>query len=81
MGKRKLGHSGIEIYPLAFGGNGFGWTADEPMSFALLDAFVEAGFSLVDTADVYSRGGVRVTAGANPKQSMFKKYPNARVHN
>jgi len=55
MKKRKLGNSGIEIYPLAFGGNVFGWTADEPMSFALLDAFVEAGFSLIDTADVYSR--------------------------
>ena len=55
MKKRKLGNSGIEIYPLAFGGNVFGWTVDEPMSFTLLDAFVEAGFSLIDTADVYSR--------------------------
>jgi len=55
MKKRKLGNSEIEIYPLAFGGNVFGWTVDEPMSFTLLDAFVEAGFSLIDTADVYSR--------------------------
>jgi aryl-alcohol dehydrogenase-like predicted oxidoreductase len=55
MKKRKLGNSGIEIYPLAFGRNVFGWTVDEPMSFTLLDAFVEAGFSLIDTADVYSR--------------------------
>jgi aryl-alcohol dehydrogenase-like predicted oxidoreductase len=55
MKKRKLGNSGIEIYPLAFGGNVFGWTVDEPMSFTLLDAFVEAGFCLIDTADVYSR--------------------------
>lgn len=54
MNKRKLGNSGVEIYPLALGGNVFGWTADEPASFALLDAFVAAGFSLVDTADVYS---------------------------
>ena len=54
MNKRKLGHSGLEIYPLALGGNVFGWTVDEPKSFALLDAFVAAGFSLVDTADVYS---------------------------
>jgi aryl-alcohol dehydrogenase-like predicted oxidoreductase len=53
--KRTLGSSGIEVYPLAFGGNVFGWTVDEPMSFRLLDAFVESGFSLVDTADVYSR--------------------------
>lgn len=55
MEKRKLGNSEIAIQPLAFGGNVFGWTADETMSFKLLDAFVEAGFSLVDTADVYSR--------------------------
>lgn len=41
--------------PLAFGGNVFGWTIDEPTSFGLLDAFVDAGFNLIDTADVYSR--------------------------
>jgi aryl-alcohol dehydrogenase-like predicted oxidoreductase len=55
MQKRKLGNSGIEIYPLAFGGNVFGWTVDEPTSFRLLDAFIESGCSLIDTADVYSR--------------------------
>jgi aryl-alcohol dehydrogenase-like predicted oxidoreductase len=55
MDKRKLGNSGLEVAPLAFGGNVFGWTVDEPTSFALLDAFVEAGFNLIDTADVYSR--------------------------
>jgi aryl-alcohol dehydrogenase-like predicted oxidoreductase len=55
MKKRKLGNSGLEVAPLAFGGNVFGWTADEPASFALLDAFVAAGFNLIDTADVYSR--------------------------
>ncbi|HKP13276.1 MAG TPA: aldo/keto reductase, partial [Blastocatellia bacterium] len=55
MEKRRLGNSGLEIAPLAFGGNVFGWTADEPTSFNLLDAFVEAGLNLIDTADVYSR--------------------------
>jgi aryl-alcohol dehydrogenase-like predicted oxidoreductase len=55
MEKRKLGNTGLEIAPWAFGGNVFGWTADEPTSFALLDAFVGAGFNLVDTADSYSR--------------------------
>jgi aryl-alcohol dehydrogenase-like predicted oxidoreductase len=55
MQKRKLGNSGLEVTPLAFGGNVFGWTADEQTSFKLLDAFVEAGFNLIDTADVYSR--------------------------
>ena len=54
MEKRRLGNSGLTIHPLALGGNVFGWTADEPTSFRLLDAFVEAGFDLIDTADVYS---------------------------
>lgn len=54
MKKRKLGNSGLEVAPLAFGGNVFGWTADEPTSFALLDGFVDAGFNLIDTADMYS---------------------------
>ncbi len=55
MRSRPLGNSGLKVAPLAFGGNVFGWTADEPTSFALLDAFVDAGFNLIDTADVYSR--------------------------
>ncbi|WNL39189.1 aldo/keto reductase [Halomonas sp. PAMB 3232] len=54
MNKHPLGRSGIEIAPLAFGGNVFGWTADEKRSFELLDRFVERGFNAVDTADVYS---------------------------
>ncbi|WP_295206390.1 aldo/keto reductase [uncultured Brevundimonas sp.] len=53
--KRKLGSSGLDIAPLVFGCNVFGWTADEATSFALLDAFVEAGFDAIDTADAYSR--------------------------
>ncbi len=52
---RKLGNSAIEVAPLAFGGNVFGWTVDEATSFSLLDKFVDAGLNLVDTADVYSR--------------------------
>lgn len=55
MTRRKLGNSGLEVSPLAFGGNVFGWTVDEAMSFKLLDAFVAAGFNLIDTADVYSK--------------------------
>lgn len=60
---RQLGRSGLHASPIAFGGNVFGWSADEKTSFALLDAFVDAGFNLVDTADVYpawvpgNRGG------------------------
>ena len=55
MQRRPLGNTGFEVAPLAFGGNVFGWTADEAMSFCLLDAFVGAGFNLIDTADSYSR--------------------------
>ncbi|HEY7798453.1 MAG TPA: aldo/keto reductase, partial [Hyphomonadaceae bacterium] len=55
MQMRKLGKSGLEIAPLVLGGNVFGWTADAPTSFAVLDAFLDAGFNAVDTADVYSR--------------------------
>jgi len=54
MQMRKLGNSGIEVAPLALGGNVFGWTIDEATSFKVLDAFVAAGFNLIDTADVYS---------------------------
>lgn len=52
--KREIGSSGIEVSPLALGGNVFGWTADEPTSFAIMDAFVDAGGTMIDTADVYS---------------------------
>jgi aryl-alcohol dehydrogenase-like predicted oxidoreductase len=55
MKMRPLGRSGLMTAPLAFGGNVFGWTVDETTSFRLLDAFVDAGFNLIDTADVYSR--------------------------
>jgi aryl-alcohol dehydrogenase-like predicted oxidoreductase len=48
MEKRALGLSGIKVAPLCLGGNVFGWTADEAMSFALLDAFVAAGFDFAD---------------------------------
>jgi len=54
MQQRQLGNSPLSITPLAFGGNVFGWSADEKRSFELLDAFVDAGGNLVDTADVYS---------------------------
>jgi len=52
---RPLGSSGIEVSPLCLGGNVFGWTIGEKASFAVLDAFVEAGLNFIDTADVYSK--------------------------
>ena len=54
MQLRPLGRSGLDVSPLAFGGNVFGWTVDEALSFRLLDAWLDTGFNFVDTADVYS---------------------------
>lgn len=51
----KLEATGLEVFPLCLGGNVFGWTADEKESFAVLDAFVEAGGNFIDTADAYSQ--------------------------
>ena len=51
---RLVGVSGLSVAPLALGGNVFGWTADEATCFAILDAFVDAGGTMIDTADVYS---------------------------
>jgi aryl-alcohol dehydrogenase-like predicted oxidoreductase len=55
MIRRELGRSGLQVSPLCFGGNVFGWTVDEATSFSLLDAWVDAGMNFIDTADVYSR--------------------------
>jgi aryl-alcohol dehydrogenase (NADP+) len=52
--RRPLGTTGLRVHPLCLGGNVFGWTADEPTSFAVLDAYVAAGGNIVDTANIYS---------------------------
>ena len=67
MQTRKLGRSNLQIAPLVFGGNVLGWTADEAMSFRLLDAFVGAGFNLIDTADIHA--GRRDMPAASPSRS------------
>jgi aryl-alcohol dehydrogenase-like predicted oxidoreductase len=54
MQKRPIGTSELQVAPLVFGGNVFGWTADERTSFSILDAFVDHGLNFIDTADVYS---------------------------
>ena len=51
-----LGTTTLDAFPLCLGGNVFGWTADEETSFAILDAYAEAGGNFIDTADVYSAG-------------------------
>ena len=55
MEYQKLGASCLNVSPICFGGNVFGWTASEKDSFRILDAFLDAGFNFIDTADVYSR--------------------------
>src|SRR6476620_2568927 len=55
MELKPLGRSVLRVSPLCFGGNVFGWTADERTSFSILDAWTDAGFNFIDTADVYSR--------------------------
>jgi len=69
--KRRVGNSDLEIAPLVLGGNVFDWTADEKTSFTILDGFVDAGGTMIDTADVYSawvpghRGGESETVIGN----------------
>jgi aryl-alcohol dehydrogenase-like predicted oxidoreductase len=53
----KLGNTDLDVYGLNLGGNVFGWTADEPQSFAVLDAYTAAGGNFVDTSDLYGGGG------------------------
>jgi len=52
---RPLGRSDIKIAPLVLGSNVFGWNVDEKAAFAIMDAFIDAGFNAIDTADTYSR--------------------------
>ncbi|AYM99754.1 aldo/keto reductase [Chryseobacterium sp. 3008163] len=54
MQKRKIKNTDLEVAPINFGGNVFGWTLDEKQSFDILDQFVGGGFNFIDTADTYS---------------------------
>ena len=76
MQKRRLGKSGLEIQPLMFGGNVLGWTADEAMSFKLLDGFVGAGLDAIDTADVYSKWAPGNKGGES--ETLLGKWLKAR---
>jgi aryl-alcohol dehydrogenase-like predicted oxidoreductase len=76
MEKRALGRSGIKVAPLCLGGNVFGWTADETMSFKLLDAFLAAGFEFVDTADGYSNWAPGHQGGES--ETVIGKWMKAR---
>jgi aryl-alcohol dehydrogenase-like predicted oxidoreductase len=76
MHNRPLGRSGLSTAPLVFGGNVFGWTADEATSHRLLDAFVDGGFNAVDTADVYSAWVPGHTGGES--ESVIGRWLKAR---
>jgi len=74
---RPLGRSGLQVSPLAFGGNVFGWTVDETLSFRLLDAWVDAGFNFVDTADVYSSWVPGHSGGES--ETIIGKWPGTQL--
>jgi aryl-alcohol dehydrogenase-like predicted oxidoreductase len=74
--KRPLGKSGISVAPFALGGNVFGWTADQAASFKVLDAFIDAGFDLIDTADVYSKWAPGNIGGES--ETIIGKWMKAR---
>ena len=76
MNHRPLGRSGLSTAPLVFGGNVFGWTADEATSHRLLDVFIDGGFNAVDTADVYSAWVPGHTGGES--ESVIGRWLKAR---
>ncbi|MBU6267306.1 MAG: aldo/keto reductase [Sphingomonadales bacterium] len=76
MHMRRLGKTGIEIAPLVLGGNVFGWTADRDASFAILDAFLAAGFNTIDTADVYNRYAPGLVGGES--ESLIGEWMESR---
>ena len=76
MKKIKIGDTSLEIGPFSLGGNVFGWTIDEEKSFEILDAYVEAGYNFIDTADMYSywiNGG-----GGGESETIIGKWMKAR---
>ena len=76
MEKRRLGQSSLNVPPIALGCNVFGWTVDEKASFALLDAWLDAGFNFLDTADVYARW-VKGNSGGE-SETIIGKWMKAR---
>ena len=76
MELRRLGQSSLEVPPITFGCNVFGWTTDEATSFKLLDAWLDAGFNFLDTADVYSRWHPGNSGGES--ETIIGKWMKAR---
>ncbi|HYZ22744.1 MAG TPA: aldo/keto reductase [Rhodopila sp.] len=76
MEKRRLGQSSLDVPPITVGCNVFGWTVDEKTSFELLDAWLDAGFNFLDTADVYSRWHPGNSGGES--ETIIGKWMKAR---
>jgi len=76
MDQRSIGNSELKVAPFSFGGNVFGWTVDEHRAFKLLDAFVDAGFTLIDTADCYSMWGQGNSGGES--ETIIGQWMKAR---
>lgn len=76
MRMRRLGNTDLEIAPLVLGGNVFGWTVDRGDGFAILDAFLDAGFNAIDTADVYNRFAPGKVGGES--ETMIGEWMKAR---
>ncbi len=72
----RLGRSDLQVFPLCLGGNVFGWTADERQSFAVLDAYVQAGGNFIDSADSYSAFAPGNVGGES--ETMLGKWVAAR---
>jgi aryl-alcohol dehydrogenase-like predicted oxidoreductase len=78
MNKRKLGNTDLQVAPIAFGCNVFGWTATEKTSFELLDAFIGAGFNFLDTADIYAKWATGVGGESETIIGNWTKQRNNR---
>ncbi|MBB4196044.1 aryl-alcohol dehydrogenase-like predicted oxidoreductase [Rhizobium aethiopicum] len=78
MEMRRLGKTGLSVAPIVIGGNVFGWTADEKTSFAILDAFFDAGLNTIDTADVYS-AWVPGNKGGDSEEIIGRWLKQARI--
>ncbi|MBV9999460.1 MAG: aldo/keto reductase [Verrucomicrobia bacterium] len=72
----KIGTTDLDVFPLALGGNVFGWTADEQQSFAVLDAYAAAGGNFIDTADMYSEWGPGNSGGES--ETIIGRWMKAR---
>ncbi|MBF6593772.1 MAG: aldo/keto reductase [Thermaceae bacterium] len=78
MNYRKLGNSGLQVFPIALGTMQFGWSADEATSHAVMDAFVEGGGNLIDTADIYTNWAESGTNPGGVSEEMIGRWVKAR---